>query len=105
MVALDHVDGVAMGSCHSVHEKVWHQELDPRLCCIGDMLDDVHFHFKTMDSVAPFLKYLNSRNPKIRFKVEFEVEGNLQLLNVLVERRQDKFFVYFSFAKVNFYGF
>ena len=62
----------------------------------GRYVDDVGSVIKQL-LIDPFLEFLNSRHPAIKFTMEREEDGHLAMLDVMMERQQDghlKFKVY-----------
>ena len=53
-------------------------------------VDDVLAIFSDADQVAPFLAFLNSLRPSIRFTVEMEVDGSISFLDMSITRVCDR---------------
>ena len=96
------IDGVAMGSplgpslanaflakwetewlnsCPSAFKPVFYRRY----------VDDTFVLFKSRDHVAPFMQFLNSQHPNIRFTCESEKENCLNFLDITVTRKGSTF--------------
>jgi Reverse transcriptase (RNA-dependent DNA polymerase) len=110
----DQIDGVAMGSplgpvlanlFMGVNEREWLSEYSgSKPCFYRRYVDDVFCLFKSVCDVKPFLEYLNSRHPSIKFTVEYETDRKLPFLDVLVDGINGDCFTTSIYRKVTFTG-
>ena len=52
-------------------------------------VDDIFLIFDNQIDIDPFLGYLNSLHPNIKFTTETENNGKLSFLDLLIERKRD----------------
>ena len=91
------IDGVAMGSplgphlantFMNFHEKIWLEkcplEFKPKY--YRRYVDDIFVLFESVEKMKKFESYLNSQHENIRFTSEFESDGKLPFLDMLVDR-------------------
>ena len=92
------VDGVAMGSSlaptlasiflSSIEDNI---DLFPgqKPLAYKRYVDDIFLIFDNQIDIDPFLGYLNSLHPNIKFTTETENNGKLSILDLLIERKRD----------------
>ena len=91
------IDGVAMGSplgpClanifMNFYEKIWLDNCpeDIRPIFYRRYVDDIFILCKSEDHLIKFKEYLNSKHPNINFTHEFEEDGKLPFLDMIINR-------------------
>ena len=96
------VDGAPMGGCVSPslaeifmkhHETIWLDNcpLSFRPVLYKRYVDDTFLLFRSRDHIVPFLNYLNSQHPLIKFTHDVEVNNCLSFLDVKVEKFDNTF--------------
>ena len=110
----DQIDGVAMGSplgpvlanlCMGHHEQRWISNyIGRKPVFYRRYVDDIFCLFDKYDDISSFLEYLNSRHPNIKFTVEYEIDGKIPFLDVLVNKTEGEKFSTSIFRKNTFTG-
>ena len=75
------------------HETVWLNDcpLEFKPALYKRYVDDTFLLFNDASHIQPFLDYLNSRHPNIKFTKEIESDNCLSFLDVKVSRKDSKF--------------
>ena len=90
---LDQIEGVAMGSplgpllgnifpSHPEHKWLDNCPTQFKPAYYKRYVDDSFILFKSKDHIIPFLNFLNSQNPCIKFTYEVETENTLPFLDI-----------------------
>jgi len=108
------IDGVAMGSplgpcyantflCH--HEQAWLSNCPANFKPIfyRRYMDDTFLLFNDPSHINPFLSYLNSQHPNIKFTCEIEQNNKLSFLDTCINFRNNCFFTS-TYRKPTFTG-
>ena len=109
----DQIDGVAMGSplgpvlanifmCY--FEEKWITQNSSRPTVWFRYVDDVFTLFKTKDSANRFLQFLNNCHKNIKFTIEFEENGKIPFLDILLKRTHQNNFSTSIYRKKTFTG-
>ena len=96
----DQIDGVAMGSplgpvlanifmCHFKEEWVFNNNARPSIWF--RYVDDTFTLFDSKNTATQFLHYLNNCHANIKFSVEFEENGTIPFLDILIKRHSHTF--------------